>query len=57
MAAVLTALIGVAGFAVRRLTGDADYLVAGLFYAALLGGAVLFALVVAQRRAALADRP
>ena len=57
VAAVLTAVIGLAGIAVWRFTGDADYLVAGLFYAAMLGGAVLFALVVAQLRAAPAEQP
>jgi hypothetical protein len=49
-AVAITAVIGTAGVAVWRLTGDADYLVAGLCYAVLLGGAVLIALVVAQRR-------
>jgi hypothetical protein len=50
VAATITAVIGVAGVAVWRLTGDAEYLVAGLFYAVLIGGSVLIALVVAQRR-------
>jgi hypothetical protein len=56
VAAVLTPVIGLAGIAVWRRTGDADYLVAGLFYAAVPGVAVLIALVVAQRRAAAAER-
>lgn len=49
------AVLGVAGVAAWRLTGDADYLVAGLAYAALVGGAVAAGLVVAQRRIAPAD--
>ena len=44
-----------AGIAVWRLTGDADYLVAGLFYAVLIGGSVVAAVVIAQRRLATAD--
>lgn len=53
-AAMITAVLGLAGLAAWRLTGDAEYLVAGLFYAALVGGSVLGAIVVAERRMARA---
>ena len=47
-AAVVTAL-GLAGAAVWRFTGDVDYLVAGLAYAALVAVAVAVGVTVAQR--------
>jgi hypothetical protein len=56
VAATVTLVIGVAGVAVWRLTGNADYLVAGLFYAVLIGGSVLIALIVAQHRMTAAAR-
>lgn len=52
VASTITAVLGLAGLAAWRLTGDAQYLVAGLFYAALVGGSVLAAIVVAERRMA-----
>jgi hypothetical protein len=56
VAAAITVVIGLAGVAVWRLTEDAEFLVAGLFYAVLLGGTVLIALVVAQRKMAASAR-
>lgn len=56
-AAVITTVLGLAGLAAWRLTGDADYLVAGLFYAVLVGGTVIGALVLAERQMARAGNP
>lgn len=56
VASMIVAVIGVAGVAVWRQTGDSDYLVAGLFYAALIGAAVLVGLAMAQRRMAAAGQ-
>jgi hypothetical protein len=56
VAAVVVTVFGVVGLAAWRLTGDLDYLVAGLFYAALVGGSVVAAVIVAERRLAAASR-
>ncbi len=56
-AATITAALGLTGLAVWQLTGVAEYLVAGVFYAALVAGSVLGAIVVAERRNAPAGDP
>lgn len=50
--AVVVVLLGLAGVVAWRLTGDADYLLAGLVYGALIAGAVIGGLVLADRRRA-----
>lgn len=56
-AAIVAAVLALAGIVAWRVTGDAQYLIAGLAYAALLGGAVIGGLVVAERRLTTTPRP
>jgi hypothetical protein len=50
VAGIVVAVLALAGVVAWRVTGDADYLIAGIAYAALVGAAVVAALVVAERR-------
>ena len=50
--AVVAVVLGLAGVVAWRLTGDADYLLAGLIYGALIAGAVIGGVVLANRRRA-----
>jgi hypothetical protein len=45
-------VLGLAEVATWRITGDADYLVAGLVYSALIGGSLIGGVVLAKRRLA-----
>jgi hypothetical protein len=47
---VVVVVLGLGGVVAWRLTGDADYLVAGLVYGVLLAGSVIGGVVLAKRR-------
>lgn len=49
-ATVVVAVVALAGVVAWRVTGDPDYLIAGIAYAVMIGGAVIGGLVVAARR-------
>jgi hypothetical protein len=49
---VVAVVLGLAGVVAWRLTGDAEYLLAGLIYGALIAGAVIGGVVLANRRRA-----
>ena len=50
MASAIIATLTLAGVAAWRFTGDTDYLIAGVSYALLVGGALIAGIIVAQRR-------
>lgn len=50
VAAVIMAVFGIGGVVAWRLTGEVDYLVAGLVYGLLLAGSMIGGVVVARRR-------
>jgi hypothetical protein len=52
VAAVVVVMLGLGGVVAWRLTGDADYLMAGLVYGLLLAGGVIGGVVLAKRRLA-----
>lgn len=56
IAGIVVAALVVAGVVAWRLTGDSDYLIAGLAYAVMIGGAVVGGFVVAQRRLSATSR-
>ncbi len=51
--AVVVVVLGLAGVVAWRLTGDAEYLLAGLVYGALIAGAVIGGVILAGRRHAI----
>jgi hypothetical protein len=56
VAAVVVVVLGLGGVVAWRLTGDADYLIAGLAYGLLLAGSVIGGVVLAKRRLATDHR-
>lgn len=53
VAGVVVVVLGLSGVVAWRLTGDVDYLVAGLVYGVLIGGSVVGGVVLAKRRLGL----